>query len=46
MPPTGKLSEQALLPDGRERTTSQPFLDILARLKNVEKSLISGFKSQ
>ena len=46
MPPTGKLSEQALLPDGRERTTSQPFLDILARLKKLEKSLIFGFKSQ
>ena len=46
MPPTCKLPEQALPPDGRERTTSQPFLDILARLKKLEKSLILRFKSQ
>ena len=35
MMPTGKLPKQALAPDGRERTTFQPFLDILVRLKNV-----------
>ena len=46
MPPSGKTPEQALPSDGRERTTPQPFLDILARLKKLEKSLILTFKSQ
>jgi hypothetical protein len=37
MLPAGKLPEQALAADGRERTTFQPFLDIPGRLKNGQK---------